>query len=74
MNTDEKLVYMANQIAANFVAMRRADPTAATAEHLAKFWDPGMRARIVIQSRAPDSGLSAIAEAAVTSLREADPA
>ena len=68
MNTDEKLVYMANQIAQNFVVMRRADAAAAAANHIARYWDPGMRARIEARVSAGNSGLEPIAEAAVRSL------
>jgi formate dehydrogenase subunit delta len=69
VTTDEKLVYMANQIARNFVAMRGADPAAGAAEHISHFWDPGMKRRIFARLDAGDSGLEPVAEAAVRSLR-----
>jgi formate dehydrogenase subunit delta len=71
MTTDEKLVYMANQIAANFAAMRSADPAAATADHIARYWDPGMRARIFARVLDRESGLEPLAETAVRCLVEA---
>ena len=71
MNTDEKLVYMANQIAANFVAMRIADPAGATAEHIARYWDPGMKQRIFARVVEGENGLEPIAESAVRSLMNA---
>ena len=71
MTTDEKLVYMANQIAGNFVAMRSHDAAAAAADHIARFWDPGMRRRIFARLNSGNSGLDPIAEAAVRSLCEA---
>jgi formate dehydrogenase subunit delta len=68
MNTDEKLVYMANQIARNFTSMRSGDPAAAAADHIARYWDPGMRQRIFDRVRSANSGLEPIADAAVRSL------
>src|SRR6266704_3608311 len=47
MGTEERLVYMANQIARNFAAMGDDAATAATADHIARFWEPRMRARIL---------------------------
>ena len=43
----DKLVMMANQIGRFFAPQRGADPAAAIADHLEKFWDPRMRAAIV---------------------------
>jgi formate dehydrogenase subunit delta len=40
---DEKLVYMANQIADFFKAQGEAKAVPAIADHLNKFWDPQMR-------------------------------
>lgn len=40
--TPERLVLMANQIAANLA--HTEDPAAATAEHIRSFWTPAMRA------------------------------
>jgi formate dehydrogenase subunit delta len=67
MNTDDKLVYMANQIALNFAA--RGDARAATADHIAKFWDPGMKTRIFRRLEEPGNGLSTDAAAAVERVR-----
>ncbi|HEV7159376.1 MAG TPA: formate dehydrogenase subunit delta [Caulobacteraceae bacterium] len=70
MNTIEKLTYMANQIARNFA--NHGDGAAeATAHHLARFWDPGMRAKILARLDEPDrGGLSPIAAKAVASLAD----
>ena len=69
MSTAERLVYMANQIAREFAVMGDG-AVAATADHIAKFWDPRMRARILAGD--PErQGLSDIAAAAVGVLREA---
>src|SRR3546814_11336345 len=45
MSTGERLIYMANQIARNLAAEGEAEAVAATAQHIASFWDPRMRAR-----------------------------
>jgi formate dehydrogenase subunit delta len=72
MGTEERLVYMANQIARNFAVMG-AGAAAATADHIARFWDPRMRARI-LGGDPRQLGLSEIAASAVELLRERDAA
>jgi formate dehydrogenase subunit delta len=47
MQTDEKLVYMANQIASFFAAQGEAKAVPAIAEHIRKFWDPHMRRKFL---------------------------
>ncbi|MFM9852078.1 MAG: formate dehydrogenase subunit delta [Sphingomonadaceae bacterium] len=65
MTTLERLVRSANHIAANLAT--DPDPTRATAQHIADFWDPRMKAMI----KAHDgSGLSAIAAAAIATFHE----
>jgi len=65
MNGDERLVYMANQIARNLATLGEAEAAAATADHIAKFWDPRMKAKIF----ANPIGLEPIAAAAIAMLR-----
>lgn len=43
LSPDEKLVYMANQIADFFNAQGEVKAVPAIADHLNKFWDPAMR-------------------------------
>jgi formate dehydrogenase subunit delta len=43
----DKLVYMANQIGKFFVSQGHDKAAAGIAEHIAKFWDPRMRATIM---------------------------
>lgn len=43
MSTQEKLVRMANQIAAFFHSRPREEGVAGVAEHINKFWEPRMR-------------------------------
>jgi len=63
MNED-KLVYMANQIARNFASQGEDLAVAATAGHIRNFWDPRMK-----QALRPDApGLCPIASAALASL------
>jgi formate dehydrogenase subunit delta len=62
----ERLRYMAEQIARNFAAQGEDAAIAATADHLAKFWDPRMRAQLLADDRA---ALSPVVAAAVEQLR-----
>jgi formate dehydrogenase subunit delta len=62
MNSVERLVHMANQIATNLAT--DDDPVAATADHIDKFWDPRMKAMIL----ANREGLSEVAAQAVARL------
>jgi len=64
----EKLVYMANQIAKFFAPQPEPDAVAAIADHLLKFWDPRMRAAIVVHVSQGGAGLDARALKAVQSL------
>lgn len=65
MSPTERLVYMANQIARNFAVNGADSAAAATAEHIASFWDPRMKQQI-FDHLARDSGaLCPIARAAV---------
>ena len=68
MSTEEKLVYMANQIAREFAAMGEG-AAEATADHIAKFWEPRMRAHILVGD-AGQLGLSDIAARAFQLLRQ----
>ena len=66
-----KLRYMADQIARNFAAIGHDDAVAASADHLAKFWDPRMKAALLADDPA---ALSPIARGAVALLaRGAEP-
>lgn len=43
MKPDEKLAYMANQIAKFFAAQGEERAAKGVADHIAKFWNPDMR-------------------------------
>jgi formate dehydrogenase subunit delta len=64
-STGEKLVYMANQIATNLG--REPDPVSATADHIAHFWDPRMKAMIFADD---GTGLSPTARSAIAMLAQ----
>ena len=66
--TTANLVRMANQIAANLAVQGEAEAIAQTAEHIARYWDPRMRAAI---DQADPAGLSPIARAALARLAPA---
>jgi formate dehydrogenase subunit delta len=65
VNSIERLVYMANQIASNLATDK--DPVEATANHIRLFWDPRMKKLIRENAGA---GLSPTAAAAVRRLAE----
>lgn len=64
MNSTEKLVMMANQIAAN--RMHEDDPASATAKHINDFWDPRMKRML------RDNGLTGLNETAAAALHLID--
>jgi formate dehydrogenase subunit delta len=66
MTSLERLVLMANQIAANLV--HEPDPVAATAHHIELFWDPRMK-RLIAEHGT--DGLSPTAVAAIASMSKA---
>ena len=61
-----RLIYMANQIARNFAAQGGEAAIAATAQHIRDFWDPRMKAAILM---ADESTLHPITKAALSKLR-----
>ena len=70
MNSLDKLVYMANQIAKNFSGMTADQAALATADHVAQFWDPRMRRMIDERLVAGGEGLDPIALAAIRQLHD----
>ncbi len=65
MNSVERLVYMANQIAVNLATDE--DPVTATLRHIELYWDPRMK-KLILKNGG--IGLSAVAAAAVDRLAE----
>lgn len=64
----ERLRYMADQIARNFAVLGETEAIAATADHIAKFWDPRMKAQILADDR---EALSAMVSSALDRLQTA---
>lgn len=67
--TETSLIRMANDIARNLAARGEAVAIAATAEHIAKFWDPRMKAGGFALLENGGDNLSPIARAALTKLK-----
>ena len=69
----DKLIYMANQIGKYFASQRHSDPANNIADHLAKFWDPSMRAKIVRYVEQGGAGLDPDVKQAVLLLAAMNP-
>jgi formate dehydrogenase subunit delta len=73
MTTDQRLIYMANQIARNFAAIGHPKAVAATADHIHKFWAPSMTARAFAMLDQEDgAALTPAADGALRRLRDGD--
>jgi formate dehydrogenase subunit delta len=68
MNTAERVVLMANQIAQNFSAQRHDAAAKAVADHIAKFWDPRMKS-IIFDIAGKGADLNPVAAEAIEILR-----
>ncbi len=70
-----RLIAMANQIGTFFKSQKRQDAAEGIANHLAKFWDPAMRSRILDYARASGGeGLMPEVQAALVVLSQGTPA
>ena len=67
-SSDERLVIMANQIARFFSSQKPDKAVAGVADHIARFWDPGMRQRIRDHLAAGGKGLTPLATEAIARL------
>jgi formate dehydrogenase subunit delta len=65
MHTDEKLIYMANQIASFFAAQGETKAVPAIADHIKKFWDPEMRRKFLALVNKPETTLHPLTRKAV---------
>jgi formate dehydrogenase subunit delta len=68
----DKLIYMANQIGKFFASQRREMAIDGIADHLAKFWDPSMRTKILIHMEHGGDGLDSLVKEAVRQLSTMD--
>ncbi len=73
MSTDERLAYMADQIARNFVALGHDAAVTATADHIASFWDSRMKAKCFLLLHADRASFSPLAAAAFQILETRGP-
>jgi formate dehydrogenase subunit delta len=65
MDSGEKLVHMANQIASFFAAQGEAKAVPAIADHIQKFWDPEMRRKFLALADVPETELHPMTRKAV---------
>jgi formate dehydrogenase subunit delta len=65
----DRLVYMANQIGKFFASQGPGKAVAGIADHIAKFWDPRMRAAIIAHLDEGGAGLDPSVREAVDKLR-----
>ena len=70
MSNLERLVYMVNQIARNFEALGHDTAAKATADHIASFWDPRMKAQIFAYLEDGGPALSATGRVAIEHLHD----
>ena len=71
MNPDEKLAYMANQIAKFFAAQGEDKAAMGVADHIRKYWNPDMRHDFLAAAAKGDLNLHPAVKAAVPLLRSA---
>ena len=64
-------VRMANDIAAHFQHRPHEEAVAAVADHIQKFWEPRMRAALLVHIEQGGDGLVSLAVAAAARLPEA---
>ena len=69
MNTAEKLVYMANQIASFFASQPKEDAVAGVAKHINDFWDPRMRRQFFEIAEAGNRTISPLVIEALPKIR-----
>lgn len=65
---DQKLVYMANQITIFFASRPDDEAIGEISNHIRKFWDPRMRAKITAYLKEGGDGMAPRARAAVERL------
>lgn len=68
-STNEKLVYMANQIGKFFASQSADQAVTGTAEHIRKFWDPRMRSAIFAHLDQGGEGLEPNVREAIARLK-----
>jgi formate dehydrogenase subunit delta len=71
-STDDRLVYMANQIGKFFDSQGHDKAVPGIAEHIKKFWDPRMKRAIFAHLDAGRQGLDPNVLEALTRLKQAE--
>jgi formate dehydrogenase subunit delta len=69
-NTNDRLIYMANQIGKFFESQGHDKAVPGIAEHIHKFWDPRMRKSIFAHLDAGGAGLAPNVLEALNTLRD----
>jgi formate dehydrogenase subunit delta len=72
-NTKNRLIYMANQIGAFFATQGHDKAVPGIADHIAKFWDPRMRAQIFAHVEHGGEGLNPLVKEAIERLARGKP-
>lgn len=75
MSTDDKLVYMANQIATFFASQPKDEAADGVAKHINDFWAPRMRRRFfeIVGEEPFASRLSPLVVESLTKIKKPDP-
>lgn len=73
MNTGDKLVYMANQIATFFLSMPHDQAVAGVAKHINDYWEPRMRRQFFEILEAGGTGLMPLVVEASAKIRRPKP-
>ena len=68
--SDERLIYMANQISKFFSSQKHEVAVAGMSDHIAKFWDPRMREHIRSHLADGGAGLEPLAREAIAALQK----
>jgi len=68
--SDERLIYMANQISRFFVSQPHDKAVKGMTRHIADFWTPRMRAHIRAHLAAGGAGLEPLAREAIAALQK----
>jgi formate dehydrogenase subunit delta len=74
MTTDQKLVYMANQIASFFQSQPKDEAAEGVAKHINDFWDPRMRRKLREILDKGGDGLTPLVLSAAEQIRWPEPA
>jgi formate dehydrogenase subunit delta len=72
-STEDKLIQQANQIASFFAAQGETKAVPAIADHIRKFWEPGMRRKFLVAVAKPEAKLHPMVRKAVERLKEQQP-